>query len=144
MALGGICVCCAWGAGCKGSGGEQAGTISGDKTAETGLGEEASKDSADGELESETAADESKDGAASNGEETCMESLADEDGEYIFPESHVRLLTREELKSASPDDLRIARNEIYARHGRRFTSSDLQEYFEARDWYEGTVEPKRC
>ena len=68
MALGGICVCCAWGAGCKGSGGEQAGTISGDKTAETGLGEEASKDSADGELESETAADESKDGAASNGE----------------------------------------------------------------------------
>ncbi len=141
MVLGGICVCCTWGAGCKGSGGEQAGTISGDKTAETGFGEEASKDSADGELESETAADESKDDDASDGEETGMEPLADEDGEYIFPESHVRLLTREELKSPSPDDLRIARNEIYARHGRRFTSSDLQEYFEARDWYEGTVEP---
>ncbi len=62
--------------------------------------------------------------------------------EYIFPQSHARLLTGEELKSISPDQLRVARNEIYARHGRQFTSPDLQTYFEARDWYEGKIAPE--
>ena len=38
--------------------------------------------------------------------------------------------------------MRIARNEIYARHGRLFDSEDLQEYFEAQDWYEGTISPE--
>ncbi len=36
------------------------------------------------------------------------------------------------------EDLRILRNEIYARHGRVFTSvksKDLQKYFEAQPWY---------
>lgn len=55
------------------------------------------------------------------------------DSEYIFPQSHTRLLTGEELESISPDQLRVARNEIYARHGRQFTSPDLQTYFEARE-----------
>jgi hypothetical protein len=31
--------------------------------------------------------------------------------------------------------LRILRNTVFARHGRKFKSEDLQEYFSAKDWY---------
>ena len=41
----------------------------------------------------------------------------------------------------SADDLRIARNEIVARHGRRFSDQRLQEYFDAQSWYDGTIAP---
>ena len=36
-----------------------------------------------------------------------------------------------------PATLRIARNEIYARHGRIFDSADLNEYFNCQSWYLG-------
>ena len=36
---------------------------------------------------------------------------------------------------------RIARNEIYARHGRRFRDSSLQSYFNNCSWYSGTIAP---
>ena len=35
----------------------------------------------------------------------------------------------------------IARNEIYARHHRKFDSADLQIYFDKKSWYSGTIEP---
>ncbi len=40
-----------------------------------------------------------------------------------------RLVTDADLAGKSPWELRIMRNEIYARHGRGFNSTDLQEYF---------------
>jgi hypothetical protein len=33
------------------------------------------------------------------------------------------------------EDLRVLRNEIYARHGRVFKDAELQKYFEAQPWY---------
>ena len=39
-------------------------------------------------------------------------------------------------------ELRLARNEIYARHGRRFLDSDLQKYFNHQKWYNGYIEPE--
>lgn len=33
------------------------------------------------------------------------------------------------------EDLRVLRNEIYARHGRIFKDADLQKYFESQPWY---------
>lgn len=38
------------------------------------------------------------------------------------------------------DEIRIARNEIYARHGRRFQAEDLQSYFDFKSWYRGTID----
>ena len=38
-------------------------------------------------------------------------------------------------------DLYLARNEIFARHGRLFNNQDLQAYFNGKDWYNGTVSP---
>ncbi len=40
------------------------------------------------------------------------------------------------LVSQSQADLRVLRNEIFARHGRAFQSADLQAHFAATDWYE--------
>ena len=49
-------------------------------------------------------------------------------------------LTDEDLEGKDAFELDIMRNEIYARHGRRFCRSDLQEYFDGQQWYE----PKYC
>jgi len=34
------------------------------------------------------------------------------------------------------------RNEIYARHGRRFNRADLQRFFNGKDWYRGIYAPE--
>ena len=60
--------------------------------------------------------------------------------EVIWYSSEV-YLDPEWLGVMEPDLLRIARNEIYARHGRKFSTSDLQEHFNGCSWYQGTVEP---
>lgn len=50
--------------------------------------------------------------------------------------SHSSLvLTKQELKGKSTHELVLMRNEIFARHGRRFQRSDLQKYFAAQPWY---------
>jgi len=43
------------------------------------------------------------------------------------------------LIGRSPEWLRLARNEIFARHGRPFNSPDLDTLFRARDWYQPTA-----
>ena len=55
-----------------------------------------------------------------------------------FPDSDSRLISAEELAKLSKFDLRIARNEIFARRGRIFTSADLRSHFSRFDWYEPT------
>lgn len=68
-------------------------------------------------------------------------AVGEEDAEYILPESASRLLTEADLANLTQEDLRIARNEIYARHGRKFLDEGLQEYFNGKSWYNGTIEP---
>lgn len=60
----------------------------------------------------------------------------------LLPDSDSRKLTEEDLAGLRLDELRIARNEIYARHGRKFADSKLQEYFDQMDWYFPSVEPE--
>jgi hypothetical protein len=55
--------------------------------------------------------------------------------DFIFPDSDRVRLTREMLSNLSPAQLRIARNEIYARHGRFFRDPALAEYFRRFNWY---------
>ncbi len=62
-------------------------------------------------------------------------------GEYIFPESNVRNLKESDLIGKDAATLRIGRNEIYARHGRKFKDSALQTYFNAKSWYIPSNEP---
>lgn len=56
-------------------------------------------------------------------------------GNYIIKQSSQRLLTSSDIMHLAPAELRIARNEIYARHGYPFQSAELQSYFTAKDWY---------
>lgn len=65
-----------------------------------------------------------------------------EDSDFICPDSSSRYLTDADLCYLTKSELRIARNEIYARYGRRFSSKDLQNYFNKKCWYYGYIEPK--
>jgi len=60
-------------------------------------------------------------------------------GQYILPESSTRAITDTELSALTSEQLRLAINEIYARHGRRFNDSELQMWFDSKDWYNGTI-----
>lgn len=62
--------------------------------------------------------------------------------DYIFPYSNTRYLDEADLEGIPKKDIRIGKNEIYARYGRKFNTKSLQEYFDSKDWYEGTIEPK--
>ena len=42
----------------------------------------------------------------------------------------------------TPQQICYAKNEIYARHGRKFQSSELTAYFNSQPWYQGTIEPE--
>ena len=53
----------------------------------------------------------------------------------ILPFSDTRLLTERDLQGLNANDLRLARNEIYARHGRQFRDDELQAHFNAMPWY---------
>lgn len=60
----------------------------------------------------------------------------------MIEESSSVFLTDEDVYWMTPNQLRIAKNEIYARHGRKFSDQTLQEWFNAQDWYVGFIEPK--
>lgn len=53
-----------------------------------------------------------------------------------------QVIKEEMLKGLSLHELRLLRNEIYARHGKRFGTGWLQSYFEAQDWYEAGASRK--
>lgn len=65
-------------------------------------------------------------------------------GDYIIANSDIEYLSKEELAAMklSKYQLRIARNEIYARHGRTFHSQELQDYFESKAWYVPQYSPE--
>lgn len=56
--------------------------------------------------------------------------------EYILPDSDTRYLAEEDVAGLSEGEIRIALNEIYARHGRIFQSEDLNAHFSSQPWYE--------
>lgn len=65
-----------------------------------------------------------------------------DDDDYILPDSGTRKLTNSDLAGLDADELELARNEIYAREGRRFNTDYIQDYFDDKWWYVGTIEPE--
>jgi len=53
-----------------------------------------------------------------------------------------RLVTEAMLKGLSLHELRLLRNEIYARHGRQFKTEWLAQYFWSQPWYEAREDNK--
>ena len=76
--------------------------------------------------------------------EAATESLADsftvDPGSYIFQDSDRRVLTSSEIGQLTLQELCYAKNEIYARHGYIFSSTELSDYFNSKNWYWGTVD----
>lgn len=62
---------------------------------------------------------------------------------YFLDGSDSRYLTDEEIKSLTDNELQLGINEIYARHGRKFSSEKYRSYFSEKTWYNGTIEPDR-
>ena len=54
---------------------------------------------------------------------------------YVIPTSSQKLLTEADLAGLTKAQLDLARNEIFARHGRVFKRQELQKYFESKTWY---------
>ena len=54
---------------------------------------------------------------------------------YILPDARVRLYSMKYLRRLSKKKLRLARNEIYARHGYIFKDKKLRYYFMDKVWY---------
>lgn len=57
------------------------------------------------------------------------------ESDFLLPDSDRRLLTAEDLQPFTKEQLRIARNEIYARRGWDFQTKAMETYFEQFDWY---------
>lgn len=74
--------------------------------------------------------------------ESIDDGLSDADDDYILPDSGTRKLTSSDLAGLDADELELARNEIYARAGRRFNTDYIQDYFDDKWWYVGTIEPE--
>lgn len=59
--------------------------------------------------------------------------------QYVLPLSDVIYLERSDLEGLTAEQLRIARNELYARYGRMFQDEGLQAHFNNCQWYVGTI-----
>lgn len=71
------------------------------------------------------------------------EAIADfPDCEFVFPQSSDSYISAEACEGLNELECKIARNEIYARHGRKFADEALQRYFDVCSWYHGTIEPE--
>lgn len=78
----------------------------------------------------------------SSGEEPQSDLNQEEtNGEYILEGSDSRYISKSELQGFDAKKCRYARNELYARHGRKFQDEEIQRYFDGCSWYEGKIEP---
>lgn len=59
--------------------------------------------------------------------------------DYILPDSATRRLTQADVADLTWEQCCLARNEIFARHGRLFQTPQIAAYFEAKSWYHGTI-----
>lgn len=64
--------------------------------------------------------------------------------EYVIEDSDSRKLTKEDTDRLTLRGINYAKNELFARHGRKFESSELQKFYESRDWYVGSREAGRA
>ena len=79
---------------------------------------------------------------APTSDDDADDAADDADDDYMIADSATRRLSASDLSGYTDWELYVARNEIYARHGRRFQNQDLQTYFDGKDWYEPLYSPE--
>lgn len=88
--------------------------------------------------------DSSTDASNSKKDETAAtksDVVGSTDSDYVLPQVTTHHYTAEELSGLSSWELKVARNEPFARHGREFQDSDLQNYFNSKSWYTPQYSP---
>ena len=60
---------------------------------------------------------------------------ADPSDGYILPESATRYLSESDISHLTVKGICYAKNEVYARYGRKFKKSELTDYFGGQRWY---------
>ncbi|WHY66641.1 YARHG domain-containing protein [Neobacillus sp. SuZ13] len=79
---------------------------------------------------------ENKDQASPDHNSTEENSHDISSSDYFLPASDKSVMSEEDVANLTKGQLRLARNEIYARHGYVFKSEDLQTYFSSKSWYQ--------
>lgn len=100
---------------------------------------ESNKDTTNDKKESSSSV-QNNSGTTSNNTNTSNKAIIRSDG-YILPYSDSMYYTEKDLEPLTTEELRIARNEIYARYGRKFQDEQLQQHFNSCSWYYGYIEP---
>lgn len=94
---------------------------------------------------SETTPDQTEEAAPPTDEDSSdadKDSDASSTDDCLLAQSNTRIYSSAELEKLSTDELWLARNEIYARHGRGSPASTLQTYFDEKTWYRQTYTPE--
>lgn len=73
--------------------------------------------------------------SSSGSNDSGSSSSAKTNSGYVIADSSSRYISSSELSGLSKWQCCVARNEIYARHGRMFERNDLQSYFNNCTWY---------
>ena len=95
------------------------------------------KDNGDGMINDGSAIVGSVDGdLAGNIYEAVYEKYAD----FVLPGSDSSFKCYRDIDGMTEQELTVAEQEIYARHGNSFSDGDLQAYFAARSWYPAGAE----
>ena len=63
-------------------------------------------------------------------------------GDYLLAHSATAYIDYRDLTFFTAEELRLARNEIYARYGRMFKDEGLQAYFNSKWWYTPRIQPE--
>lgn len=59
----------------------------------------------------------------------------------VFPDSSEKVISTEDIKKLSDEEIRYAINEIYARHGYSFNDKELKAFYEKYNWYHASIKP---
>ena len=88
----------------------------------------------------ETTTEEVTEEATTAAKNNTASNVMDADDGYIFPDADTSYISKSSVKKLSDEELQYAVNEVYARHGLKFTKKKNKERFEKKEWYVGTVD----
>lgn len=60
---------------------------------------------------------------------------------FLLPDSDTYYISEADISWMDDNELMLARNEFYARRGRKFVTKSIQDYFNRQGWYYGTINP---
>mgnify|MGYP000963163720 CR=1 FL=1 len=111
-----------------------------DDVSESDAGESVSEEDAGESGDNMTTEQPTTEEATTAAKNNTASNVMDADDGYIFPDADTSYVSKSSVKKLSDEELQYAVNEVYARHGLKFTKKKNKERFEKKEWYVGTVD----